>query len=42
MVGRLDSERQKEWLMIATAQLPRGGLAATDEQLKQFVSNVTK
>lgn len=34
-------QRHKEWLITATSHLPRGPLAATDEQLEQFVDNIT-
>ncbi|KJH52580.1 hypothetical protein DICVIV_01165 [Dictyocaulus viviparus] len=34
-------KRHKEWLITATSHLPRGPLAATDEQLEQFVANIT-
>ncbi|KAK6056478.1 hypothetical protein COOONC_06014 [Cooperia oncophora] len=41
MLSKIDRGRHKEWLTIATSRLPRGPLAATDEQLEQFVANIT-
>ncbi|VDO65604.1 unnamed protein product [Haemonchus placei] len=41
MLSKIDRGRHKEWLTIATSHLPRGPLAATDEQLEQFVANIT-
>ncbi|KAJ1353594.1 hypothetical protein KIN20_010249, partial [Parelaphostrongylus tenuis] len=41
MLSKIDRGRHKEWLITATSQLPRGPLAATDEQLEQFVANIT-
>ncbi|KAK6028167.1 CDK-activating kinase assembly factor MAT1 [Ostertagia ostertagi] len=36
MLSKIDRGRHKEWLITATSRLPRGPLAATDEQLEQF------
>lgn len=41
MLSKIDRGRHKEWLITATSHLPRGPLAATDEQLEQFVDNIT-
>uniref|UniRef100_A0A0K0D4I6 Xpo1 domain-containing protein n=1 Tax=Angiostrongylus cantonensis TaxID=6313 RepID=A0A0K0D4I6_ANGCA len=41
MLSKIDRGRHKEWLITATSHLPRGPLAATDEQLEQFVANIT-
>ncbi|PIO58554.1 hypothetical protein TELCIR_20007, partial [Teladorsagia circumcincta] len=41
MLSKIDRGRHKEWLITATSRLPRGPLAATDEQLEQFVANIT-
>ncbi|CAI4232058.1 unnamed protein product [Auanema sp. JU1783] len=40
-IGKYDPVAQRRWLESATAQLPRGGLAATDDQLREFVKNIT-
>ncbi|KAK6737934.1 hypothetical protein RB195_020183 [Necator americanus] len=41
MLSKIDRGKHKEWLITGTSRLPRGPLAATDEQLEQFVDNIT-
>ncbi|EYC43438.1 hypothetical protein Y032_0494g2462 [Ancylostoma ceylanicum] len=41
MLSKIDRGKHKEWLITGTSRLPRGALAATDEQLEQFVDNIT-
>ncbi|KHJ94471.1 hypothetical protein OESDEN_05596 [Oesophagostomum dentatum] len=41
MLSKIDRGKHKEWLIAGTSHLPRGPLAATDEQLEQFVDNIT-
>ncbi|CAB3404138.1 unnamed protein product [Caenorhabditis bovis] len=40
MIGRLDKDKQKEWLISAVACLPNDPVKATPQQLQKFVEDV--